>query len=440
MIKLTNKLMGIFLVIVLVISIIPSTKAEEINLIYDANGNLIQDGDFYYEYDSFNQLKQIREKNSQGKVIARYTYDYLGNRVQKEIFNSHGRAKITYYPDSNFVKEMDEQGRIKDIVYYSLDSDLVARKENNQMFYYHPDHLGSTSVVTDERGRIIENNHYLPFGEILESVNERYLYTGQELDPESQLYYFGARYYSPYLAKFIQPDTVIQDPYNPQNLNRYSYALNNPYKYNDPSGNYFETVLDIGFVVWDVVDIAKNPLDADNWISLGLDLVSTATPVVAGLGRVYKAGKGLKNADKIIDVGRSVNKGSDAVKTADKVKDISRRVDKGVTNIQQTLPNFANPEKLTQHFNDHAADFGSKSELEYLQEAQKFLTEKPRKGVLEGFKKSGDLVRFNPQTDQFSVLSRDNIIKTYFKPDPSIHGMKSNLDYFKKNIKKKVGK
>ncbi|MEK6862516.1 MAG: RHS repeat-associated core domain-containing protein, partial [Nanoarchaeota archaeon] len=245
--------------------------------------------------------KQIREKNSQGKVIAKYTYDYLGNRVQKEVFNVPGKSKITYYPDENFVKEMDEQGRARDVVYYSLDSDLVAKKENNQMFYYHPDHLGSTSVVTDERGRIIENNHYLPFGEILEKVNERYLFTGQELDPESQLYYYGARYYSPYLSKFTQPDTVIQDVYNPQNLNRYSYVLNNPYKYNDPSGNYFETVLDIGFVVWDVVDIVKNPLNTDNWISLGLDLVSTATPVVAGLGRVYKAGKGLRAADKVID-------------------------------------------------------------------------------------------------------------------------------------------
>jgi len=64
------------------------------------------------------------------------------------------------------------------------------------------------------------------------------------------VYAFNINNYNPVLKQFTQPDTVIQDTYNPQNLNRYSYVLNNPYKYVDPSGNWFLEIFgetNIGF-------------------------------------------------------------------------------------------------------------------------------------------------------------------------------------------------
>jgi RHS repeat-associated protein len=61
-------------------------------------------------------------------------------------------------------------------------------------------------------------------------------FTGQRLD-NTGLYYYGARYYDPALGRFISPDTVVQNPSNPQTLNRYSYCLNNPLIYTDPTGN-----------------------------------------------------------------------------------------------------------------------------------------------------------------------------------------------------------
>lgn len=67
------------------------------------------------------------------------------------------------------------------------------------------------------------------------SVNHKY--TSQELDSETGLYYYGARYYDPVLGRFISPDTIIQDPSNPQDLNRYSYVANNPVNYTDPTGH-----------------------------------------------------------------------------------------------------------------------------------------------------------------------------------------------------------
>jgi RHS repeat-associated protein len=80
---------------------------------------------------------------------------------------------------------------------------------------------------------------FFPFGDCRFSqgtlATDR-LFTGQRLD-DTGLYYYGARYYDATIGRFISPDTVVSEPYNPQNLNRYSYCLNNPLKYTDPSGH-----------------------------------------------------------------------------------------------------------------------------------------------------------------------------------------------------------
>jgi RHS repeat-associated protein len=62
------------------------------------------------------------------------------------------------------------------------------------------------------------------------------LFTGQRLDATG-LYYYNARYYDATIGRFISPDSIIPHPYNPQSFNRYSYCLNNPLKYIDPSGH-----------------------------------------------------------------------------------------------------------------------------------------------------------------------------------------------------------
>ncbi len=62
-------------------------------------------------------------------------------------------------------------------------------------------------------------------------------YTGQRWDADLGLYDYRARYYDPALGRFIQPDTVVPKPGDPQSLNRYAYVLNNPLRYNDPSGH-----------------------------------------------------------------------------------------------------------------------------------------------------------------------------------------------------------
>ncbi|MDD4860352.1 MAG: RHS repeat-associated core domain-containing protein, partial [Dehalococcoidales bacterium] len=79
---------------------------------------------------------------------------------------------------------------------------------------------------------------YAPYGDSRNSQGNLAtdkLFTGQRLDGTG-LYYYGARYYDPEIGRFISADTLVQMPFNPQSLNRYSYCLNNPLKYVDPSG------------------------------------------------------------------------------------------------------------------------------------------------------------------------------------------------------------
>lgn len=91
---------------------------------------------------------------------------------------------------------------------------------------------------------------------------------------------------------------------------------------------------------------------------------------------------------------------------------------------------FADQAKLQDHFARHGGDFGAKSADEYQAQANVFLTGAKVAGVLEKARPNGDIVRFNPATDEFGVVSSSGAIRTYYKPDPAVHGKGSNLDYF----------
>jgi RHS repeat-associated protein len=97
--------------------------------------------------------------------------------------------------------------------------------------------------MTDDEGEIIDDvMKYYPYGDRLESeanLPTDRLFTGQRYD-DTGLYHYGARYYDPEIGRFISPDTIIPNPASPQSFNRYSYCMNNPLKYVDPSGHWGE--------------------------------------------------------------------------------------------------------------------------------------------------------------------------------------------------------
>jgi RHS repeat-associated protein len=136
-------------------------------------------------------------------------------------------------------------GREETTTYYKANNELIAKKEIKNgigtITYHHNDHLGSASMVTSTNGVKVEETKYLPYGEVRSGGNEnltgRYTYTGQESDGETGLMYYGARYYSAEIGRFVQPDSMLPDIYDPQEINRYGYVKNNPLKYTDPTGN-----------------------------------------------------------------------------------------------------------------------------------------------------------------------------------------------------------
>jgi RHS repeat-associated protein len=112
---------------------------------------------------------------------------------------------------------------------------------NAGTYYVHGDHLGSLNVLTNSQGAEVQRLTYRPFGETQSTQGSadflQHRFTGQELDPETGLYFYNARYYNPVLGRFISPDSIVPEPGNPQSLNRYSYVGNNPVNRIDPSGH-----------------------------------------------------------------------------------------------------------------------------------------------------------------------------------------------------------
>lgn len=98
----------------------------------------------------------------------------------------------------------------------------------------HFDHLGSTSLVTNSAGNEEETIEYYPFGETLSSTSQDFTYESKELDG-TNLQYFEARYKGKH--HFTQPDTLLPNIYDPQQLNRYMFERGNPYVYNDYNGH-----------------------------------------------------------------------------------------------------------------------------------------------------------------------------------------------------------
>lgn len=110
------------------------------------------------------------------------------------------------------------------------------KQSSANVTYVHQDHLTGTSVMSDSSGSLVSSITYTPFGLTRSgSVPSDIKFTGQRLD-ETGLYYYGERYYDPMIGRFISADTAGQHLTNPQTLNRYSYVVNNPLRYTDPSG------------------------------------------------------------------------------------------------------------------------------------------------------------------------------------------------------------
>ena len=200
---------------------------------YDANGNVTQDASTQrFGYDAENHQKEFfATGNTTSTPNATYFYDGDGRRVKK--ISSTETTVFVYDGGGQLVAEYSTQ-----------------ISQTPQVSYLTTDHLGSPRVITNENGVVKDRKDYSAFGEesasAQRSSNAEYTppdqlrknYTGYEKDAESGLEFAQARYYNPGHGRFtsVDPLTASGAIKNPQTFNRYSYALNSPYKFTDPLG------------------------------------------------------------------------------------------------------------------------------------------------------------------------------------------------------------
>ncbi|MEK7535964.1 MAG: RHS repeat-associated core domain-containing protein [Patescibacteria group bacterium] len=191
----------------------------------------------------------------------------------------------------------------------------------------HPDHLTGSNVVTNEAGNLEQVIDYYPFGGIRlndqnSSFDEQRKFTGQEYDKDTNLHYYGQRYYNQDVGRFLSQDPVhllIGDSQrfkekaerslefhlsNPQSLNSYSYTINNPLKYVDETGEIWQY---IAALFWP--DVAHAP-------TIGEDTSNDPVETTLFIGSFAPiGGGGVKTVSSA-----AKNLADDAVRTADEVK------------------------------------------------------------------------------------------------------------------------
>ena len=201
-------------------------------------------------------------------------------------------------------------------------------------FYYHPDHLGSSSYITNLDGEVAQHIEYVPFGEVFieernNTWNTPYLFNAKEFDEETGMYYYGARYYEPRLSLWMSVDKLSEE--NP-NVSTYCYTDNNPIKYLDPDGNKKVVVtggLDnhnknpMNFILASKIQVnnylsRRSNRESVNWLIFDLDYSKRQKEDFSNWAK--KKGVAIKFVKTTSDVIRELNKSK---KDNDKITELS---------------------------------------------------------------------------------------------------------------------
>ncbi|WP_252722884.1 RHS repeat-associated core domain-containing protein [Treponema pedis] len=227
-----------------------------------------------YTWNERNLLTKSSDKN----YTVHYRYGEDGQRALK--YTEEGRSETLYF--NNFFtihipiydKDNPQGLRVHKHIFVGNSRLVTAMthtdnhgdndEQKEKRYYYHSDHLGSAQFVTDWKGRQYEHIEYTPYGELwIEEIAAGldklpFRFTGKELDEETGLYYYGARYLDPKYSRWLSGDPALGEyipkapiddeakkhnenlpnggVYNAINLHVFNYGNNNPIKYNDPTG------------------------------------------------------------------------------------------------------------------------------------------------------------------------------------------------------------
>lgn len=246
---------------------------------YDANGNLSRkenpDGSSstHYTWDARDRLLSVDD----GETLSTFGYDAGYQRVKQTIRKGdvvtttlYGANSVELRGDELTYYIFDDEQRIARITMPFQperllqgfhDAPSTIPPQQVERLWYTADHLGGTSLLINEDGSLAARVAYYPYGLTRYEQGEAdvyYQFTGKELDATG-LHYFETRYYDAEIGRFIGVDPFyLQQPHkgiaNPQLLNLYAYGLNNPVRYNDPSGLNSEDQVDEGKIVQETTE------------------------------------------------------------------------------------------------------------------------------------------------------------------------------------------
>lgn len=225
---------------------------------YDLRGNrltLEENRDFKndlveseYSYNALDQLESYKQKNSTSEF--RYLPDGTRFEKQTQISDDTGKKTInTHRYINNEDGKVILEARTRDISEY-VRGDRVLMKLNygnelrsyfGNIHYYIYNGHGDVIGLLNSNGDMVNSYAYDEFGRTTmqqEKTYNPFKYAGEYEDAESGLYYLNARYYDPGMGRFINEDTYEGDIYDPLTLNVFTYVINNPLIYTDPTGNY----------------------------------------------------------------------------------------------------------------------------------------------------------------------------------------------------------
>jgi RHS repeat-associated protein len=201
---------------------------------YDASGNILTDGHNTYGWNAESEIKSAGGVN--------YTYDGDGDRVEKS------NGKIYWYgAGTEILDESDLSGNITDEYIFFGGKRIARRDSSGNVVYYAADHLGTSRVVANATGGILDQSDFYPYGGervLSASSGNTYKFEGKERDTETNNDDFGARYYSSQFGRWLSPDwSAIPAPVpyanltNPQTLNLYAMVSDNPETFADLDGH-----------------------------------------------------------------------------------------------------------------------------------------------------------------------------------------------------------
>jgi len=223
---------------------------DGVPLLYDENGNLVEDKRYVYAYNEENRLVRVTRK-ADSRVVAQYKYDALGRRVIK-ITDPSGIAITTYCFCDNWrvIEEEDDTAVTQaTYVYGNYIDEVLTMDRGGQTYYYHHNTLWSVATVTDAAANVMERYAYDAYGSVTitdgsgtplplnawgtphSAIGNPYSFTGRRLDEETGIYHYRARYYDPVKGRFVN-----RDPISHGEVNLYLYVNGRPVLFTDPMG------------------------------------------------------------------------------------------------------------------------------------------------------------------------------------------------------------